>query len=72
MRDVKRIRLFLESVAEVWETHPDLRFGQLVCNVITNETMRFYMEDDEMLEAFQAFAKKVEGESLLMKYRDKP
>ena len=64
MRDVNRIRTFLESVAEVWEKHPDLRFGQLVCDVVTNETMRFYMEDDEILEAFQAFAKKVEGEGL--------
>ena len=64
MRDVNRIRPFLESVAEVWEKYPDLRFGQLVCDVVTNETIRFYMEDDEMLEAFQAFAKKVEGEGL--------
>ena len=64
MRDVNRIRPFLEAVAEVWEKHPDLRFGQLVCDVVTNETMRFYMEDDEMLEAFQAFSKKAEDEGL--------
>ncbi len=62
MRDVNRIRPFLKIVAAVWEKHPDLRFGQLVCDVVTNETMRFYMEDDEMLEAFQNFAKMVEGE----------
>ena len=61
MRDAKRIRPFLETVAEVWEKHPDLRFGQLVCDVVANETMRFYMEDDEMLEAFQTFAKEDEG-----------
>ena len=45
----------------VWEKHPDLRFGQLVCDVVANETGRFYMEDDEMLEAFQTFAKEDEG-----------
>lgn len=32
MRDPKRIRKFLNQLANIWETYyPDMRFGQLIC-----------------------------------------
>ena len=34
MRDKNRIRPFLNKIAEEWENHPDLRFGQFVMDVI--------------------------------------
>ena len=34
MRDINRIRPFLDKVAEVWERYPDLRFGQFVIDVV--------------------------------------
>jgi len=34
--------------------YPDLRFGQLVCNIVP-ENQLFYVEDDIMLERIQDF-----------------
>lgn len=55
MRDINRIDPFLEELGELWKTHPDLRFGQLVS--IINDWLynkrahipMFYIEDDDML-----------------------
>lgn len=55
MRDPKRIRKFLNQLADIWETYfPDLRFGQLIhvffawMNTAGKEP--FYIEDDEFLK----------------------
>jgi len=56
MRDPKRIRVFCDQLAEIWETQcPDWRFGQLVENVyrISGIPMPFFVEDDKMLEHFK-------------------
>jgi hypothetical protein len=37
MRDKNRIRPFLNKIAEEWENHPDLRFGQFVMDVIPDQ-----------------------------------
>ena len=39
-----------------WEKYPDLRFGQLVCNIVP-ENQLFYVEDDIMLERIQDWEK---------------
>lgn len=49
MRDPKRIRPFLNKVAEYWEKVPDWRFGQLICNIpFTIDP--FILEEDEFLK----------------------
>ena len=49
VRDVKRIEPMLQEIRQLWEKNPDLRFGQLICNVVPEEKL-FYIEDDKMLE----------------------
>lgn len=51
MRDPKRIDEILNTVKTVWEQYPDMRFGQLVVNVLGVDP--FYIEDDVILKAFQ-------------------
>lgn len=51
MRDLKRIDEVLNTVKTVWEQYPDMRFGQLVVNVLGVDP--FYIEDDVILKAFQ-------------------
>lgn len=57
MRDPKRIQQFCNRLARAWEMVPDLRFGQLITNVIC-EMQRdpFFMEDDEMIQCIEKFA----------------
>ena len=50
MRDPKRIRPFLEKIAEAWEKYPDLRFGQLVLNTVNNKALLYNIEDDIFLK----------------------
>lgn len=63
MRDPKRIRKFCNQLSDLWEANcPDWRFGQLVENVCRfgedlKGKMPFYIEDDEMLKAFQNYFK---------------
>lgn len=63
MRDPNRIAKFCDRLAEAWRTNPDLRFGQFVLNALGSiqaEKRRdvFYIEDDEMIEAIEAYANK--------------
>ena len=41
---------------KLWEKYPDLRFGQLVCNIVP-ENQLFYVEDGIMLERIQDWDK---------------
>lgn len=55
MRDVSRIKPFCDEFAELWATHPYLRFGQIMQNIaryieINYEKDIFYMEEDELIE----------------------
>ncbi len=51
MRDPNRIDEILNTVKTVWNQYPDMRFGQLVVNVLGVDP--FYVEDDVILKAFQ-------------------
>ena len=33
-REISRIEPMLDEFRELWEKYPDLRFGQLVCNIV--------------------------------------
>ena len=58
-RDIKRIRPFLNHIAEGWEKYPDLRFGQLISNVTCGGMEIFFMEEDQMLQAIDQFDEQV-------------
>ena len=51
MRDPNRIHEFCQELERVWSKTPDLRFGQLVVNVLGVDP--FYIEDDKALELLQ-------------------
>lgn len=57
MRDPKRIKVFCDRLAEVWEREcPDWRFGQLMCNVLNSMGKDpFFPEDDEMIKFFEDY-----------------
>lgn len=58
MRDIKRIKPFLEEIEKLWEKVPDWRFGQLIMNVLgTCKKDPFFYEEDEMLELWKEFFK---------------
>ena len=53
-REISRIEPMLDEFRKLWEKYPDLRFGQLVCNIVP-ENQLFYVEDDIMIERIQDF-----------------
>ena len=57
-RNRKRIAPFLEELGLLWEKYPDLRFGQIVTYIKNDDTKRFYMEDEELLERIHSFMKR--------------
>jgi uncharacterized protein YihD (DUF1040 family) len=54
MRPVERIDETVELLRAVWHDNPDMRLGQLLCNVVRDKGAGghdpFYVEDDEMAE----------------------
>lgn len=49
-RDPARIDVFLAEVRDLWQLYPDMRFGQLVVNVLGSDP--FYIEDDAAVDLF--------------------
>ena len=49
MRDVNRIEPMLEELKCVWEQYPDLRLGQLICDIVP-EDKPYYIEDNLMIK----------------------
>lgn len=56
LRDPYRIRVFLQTLEELWNLYPDERFFQLVTNLpyrtdLPNPVDPYYVEDDVVLAA---------------------
>lgn len=51
MRDPKRIDKYINALTLIWKENPDLRFSQLVLNVLRNPS-DYYLEDDVTLQLF--------------------
>jgi uncharacterized protein YihD (DUF1040 family) len=51
MRDPNRIDDVLAEIKKIWSKNPDLRLGQLFCNVYRGrlQGILYYDEDDEIL-----------------------
>ena len=59
MRDIKRIKPFMEELTRVWETVPDWRFGQFIVNTIGSMPKDpFFPEDEEMISFIKGCFKK--------------
>jgi hypothetical protein len=66
MRDPKRIPEILDELKGIWGAVPDLRFGQLIINVIgtqilskENDQQFYYMEDEELIKLFRKYLSEV-------------
>ena len=61
-RDIRRIQPFCDRLAKAWERLPDLRFGQLMVNLIHDMehmgTRAFYLEDDDMIRTIEVYCSK--------------
>ena len=57
MRDPKRIDEVLEELKTYWDNNPDLRLGQIICNVGRAYNMEdpFYLEDDKLIYVLKAY-----------------
>ena len=59
-RDPKRIDAFCDRLKAVWHTFPDLRFGQLMVNVLGEMQKKgrdpFFPEDGEMMAFLESYA----------------
>ena len=53
MRDPNRMDGFLEKVKALWSMAPDLRFGQLMFNLISEEGDPFYWEEDVFIKKLE-------------------
>ena len=61
MRNINRIDEFCKKLAEYWKEEPDWRFGQLMMNVLGScERDPWFYEEDEMLEVFEKYFKKLD------------
>lgn len=54
MRDPKRIDKILKEISDIWHKNPDLRLGQLICNVVRDPAL-YYVEDEMLVEAIKRF-----------------
>lgn len=63
MRNINRIKPFLEKFGEEWEKNPDLRFGQFLINrIIQNKNKNLNLE---------CFLYNIEDEKLIKFFSDK-
>lgn len=54
MRDPKRIPEVLKILEKIWAENPDLRLGQLICNVIPESSL-YYIEDRDLAYTLQKY-----------------
>ena len=63
MRDVTRIEPMLEELKSVWEQYPDLRLGQLICDIAKGDGETFYQVTDPFTLFCIKFLKKKKFDS---------
>jgi hypothetical protein len=55
-RDPARIDVILDQIRVIWHAHPDMRFGQLVVNLLDPAWNKlFNVEDDVLAERLREF-----------------
>lgn len=66
MRDINRIKPTIEKLEKLWLANPDIRFGQLIINIISPEepnSKLFYVEDDDFLRKLEEIVKETNEKS---------
>jgi len=63
MRDPDRIDKICEKLAELWHLAPDMRLGQLFCNLQTlaNNDL-YYVEDAELIDKLRVMLWSMEAD----------
>ncbi|WP_339317630.1 hypothetical protein [Paenibacillus sp. FSL R10-2734] len=68
MRDIERIPLVMNALKNCWDTMPDMRFGQLIENILSHykgeenlASSLWNMEENEWLKAIQLFSEHHKG-----------
>lgn len=65
MRDVNRLDGFYEEMKQLHKKYfPDWRFGQLMCNFISQTGDPFYLEEDKFMARFKEYIQKTTGEAI--------
>jgi len=54
MRDINRIDNILQRLGDLWKKFPDLRLGQLICNVLQDPTL-YYVEDNQLIDILEKY-----------------
>lgn len=58
MRNLNRIDPLLAKLGALWKQRPDMRFGQLILNLLDNLGKEpWYLEDDAWMEYLDAYLK---------------
>lgn len=57
MRDPKRIEKILDRLGAVWKKLPDERFCQLMSNILMEDELPYFLEDDALLKKIEIFEK---------------
>ena len=58
MRDINRIDPLLAKLGELWKLYPDMRFGQLIINLLDNPGKDpWCIEDDAWTEIIETYLK---------------
>lgn len=60
MRDPNRIPRILDELKGIWISHPDLRLGQLLLNVVKDPAL-YYIEDQEIIKRLRDYYSEVEN-----------
>ena len=56
MRDIDRIDEILKEFEEVWKKYPDLRFTQMIVNLMSaKRSDLYYMEDEKFIKTLKEF-----------------
>ncbi len=53
MRDPNRINKVIEYLRALWQSNPDMRLMQLLCNAVGDGPFIYYLEDDKLMEALK-------------------
>lgn len=56
MRDIKRIEPFLKDIEKVWKKYPDLRFMQMINNVMASyKSDLFFIEEEDFIKMLKGY-----------------
>lgn len=51
MRDKRRINKILKTVKKIRKKYPDLRLGQMLLNTVSDDSILYMLEDNELEQA---------------------